>query len=294
MSDTENDRHAAVLEAIGLANGEKPATPPAEATIPPVEETQAAPAEDAEELEDDSASSDGTDTPAQPRKKPGVHQRIDELTREKYDAIRRADALAMQLALIEQERNAKAPPTPIAEGKPELASFETYEDYAEALTDWKLNERLKVMQAQQKENAVKQQFVERSVAFDTRVAEFEKEVPGGWAEAANAPIPTTPAMLEVIHTSDKGPWVAHYLAKHPQEAIAIAQMSPLATARALGKIEAQLSAPAPAPRVSPRTVSQAPPPPAALPSGASNVKKSLKDETIAEAAARIRAWEASH
>ena len=49
-----------------------------------------------------------------------------------------------------------------------------------------------------------------------------------------------PHITDTILESDRGPEVAYYLAQHPDKAEAINAMSPIAAARAIGRIEASL------------------------------------------------------
>lgn len=51
----------------------------------------------------------------------------------------------------------------------------------------------------------------------------------------------TPAMAAAIHESESGALLAYHLAKNPTKALTIANMQPLAAARAIGKLEAELS-----------------------------------------------------
>ena len=83
-------------------------------------------------------------------------------------------------------------------------------------------------------------------------------------------VPISPAMADAIRDSEVAPKLIRELAANKNEALRIAQLSPLAAARELGRMEARiLSAPKPAP---PRTISQAPEPVKPLtPEGATEV-----------------------
>jgi hypothetical protein len=82
----------------------------------------------------------------------------------------------------------------------------------------------------------------------------------GFKEEALA-FPCPPALAETIFESDLSGPLLYYFSEHPTEGRAIAAMEPLAAARAVGKLEAQLSAVSSTPATSPsKTVSSAPDP----------------------------------
>lgn len=259
----------------------------AQAAQPEVAEAeQAEVAEDADEQNEPEAEAapDGKDAPAPPKPK-GVGKRIDELTRDKYDAIRRAEMAEQRLYALEQERIARQTPQTqaIPQGKPTLEAFGyDQEAYTEALTDWKVQERFQALQAQQQQAQQQQKVVETLTKFQERVASVD---PDEWQWAVEANPPTSPVMLEVIAESEVGPQLGIYLAKHPDEAAAIARMPPAAAARSLGRIEERLSAPVAPNPVPPKTVTKAPAPVSTL-RPAAPIKKDLgdmdMDEYIAE------------
>ncbi len=206
-----------------------------------------------------SAPSDGNDPPATPKNK-GVGKRIDELTREKYDAIRERDHWREQAQRV-------APPQPqptqaAYEGRPTLEMYgHDYEAYTEALTDFKVNERFRGQEQQRQQAEQQQRVQDQHTRFRQQIDELEREIPGAWAEAVNAPVPTSPVMLEALADSDVGARLGYYLAQHLDEAAAIAGMSPIAAVRAIGRIEAELKAPkAAAPPRPPQSVTKAPAP----------------------------------
>lgn len=262
--------HQADIAAEQAAPAE---TPDAEA--PEVEGEEAAEESDEQNDTEAEAASDRDDPPAKPKPK-GVGKRIDELTRDKYDAIRERDYWREQA-----QRLTQPPPAAqaVSQGKPTLEQF-GYDQaaYTEALTDWKVQERFEALQAQQQKQAEEQKVAETLKTFKERVAAVDPEE---WRWAVEVNPPTSPAMLEVIAESEVGPQIGIYLAKHPDESAAIAAMSPIAAARALGRIEAQLSAPV-APRPSPpKPIPKAPAPVSTL-RPAAPIKKDLGEMDMHE------------
>ncbi len=298
MSDTDTDRHAAMIEAIGAANGEVK-----EAVKPPVDtgegkdtlplEAKAAPAAPADKVTGDPATSDGTEPPAAPPKK-GLQDRFDELTREKYEERRAREAAEANLAALQRQIQAQQQPAPATKAKPTLEQFGYDQDaYEEARDEWVATQVEQRVSQRFEQAAVQRQQHEKLGKFEARITAFEQESPGAWEEVMKSPVQPTQIMREAVAESEVGPKLAYHLAKHLDEAFAISQMPPLQQALAMGRLESKLLTPSAQPRAPAKTVTQALPPPSALPSGTSTVKKSLADETIAEAQARIRSYEAN-
>ena len=96
-------------------------------------------------------------------------------------------------------------------------------------------------------------------------------------------LPMSPAMAETLMESEKGPEVAHYLLANREAAQRIKEMSPLAAARELGRIEATIALP------QSRKQTQAPPPPSTVSGTVKGPSKSPENMNMREYAA----WRAS-
>ena len=95
--------------------------------------------------------------------------------------------------------------------------------------------------------AVRQQAqATREQALDANVDSYRERIPDidviFKQPREGGPI-VSDAMAAVIYESDAGPLIAYHLAKNPDEARRISTMPPLAAARALGRLEADLSMP---------------------------------------------------
>lgn len=296
-------RQAAILatEAAIAAKTPEPA-PVANEPVDPVIADSAPHAEivsdDDEHFVEDSAPSDaGADPTARPRKKPGVHQRIAEITREKHEERREREAAQRERDYWREQAQQSQRPQPVpqtqaTQGKPTLEAYNwDQEAYFEALADYKAEQRLQGYRAEQQQAEYQRSLQAQKRQFDERVAAFEKEMPGAWEEAARAPLTITQPMAEVIANSEKGPWIGHYLATHLDEAHAISQQSPYAQAAALGRIEASLTR-APAPSALPRnTVTRAPAPAPVVTSPSASGSSALRgiEDHIAAVRAQKRA-----
>jgi hypothetical protein len=216
---------------------------------PKVEETKDEPKAEVQQETQEEVRDDKTDE-GQERDESGkfkpknaTQARIDELTRQKHEAAREA---AYWRGLAESQRAAKETTQDRPTGKPSADSYENHEDFVEALTDWKLEQKLAEHDSRQQERAKASTWQERATAARAEMPDFEEVM-------ASSTAPMSHAMAEAIKESEMGPKVAYHLAMHPEEAARLANMSPTSAIREIGKIEATLSAakaaPAPAPRV---------------------------------------------
>lgn len=212
----------------------------------------------------------------------GLQRKINKLTRKAGDAERTArEAQLERDLLLERLRHyeqPKADPAPKAEnGKPTLEQFDYDQDaYLEALADWRVDQRLTAEREKAEQQKAEQQTRERFRSLAEKEAAFAAEHPDYEDVAKDPSVPITPVMAEVIMESDIAPAIAYYLGQHVEEAASIAQMTPAAAGRAIGRIEASLSAPVSAPGQPPRKVTQAPPPVTTL-NSAAPISKSLED-----------------
>ena len=232
---------------------------------------------DTQNQPEDSADSESGDAPAKPRKKPGVHQRIDELTRERRQAERDRDywreqaQRQLQGLPPTQQPPPSAPAAEAASGNDEPTLESCDFDVAEFNRrhyQWLRDQDRKQEQAQQRQRALS----EREAAFRAEHPDYDEV-------ARNPELPITKAMAEEIMEADNAPAIVYYLGQNPQEAAAIAQMSERAMGRAIGRLEAKLSAqaapPPPTQQPPPKPVTRAPAPVTTL-SGAPAVTKSYE------------------
>ncbi|HEU4707931.1 MAG TPA: hypothetical protein VFS17_01330, partial [Methylophilaceae bacterium] len=151
----------------------------------------------------------------------------------------------------------KDEPAAKPEGKPKQEDFATYEDYLEALAKHTVAEERRKAEAEAEEAKEKQTREAKAKTYAERAEKARERMPD-FDDVVDQDLPVSRAMIEVIMESDIGPDLAYYLGKNPDEATRIAQLSPIAAARELGKIEAKLT---PADKTDPPKPSDAPKPP---------------------------------
>lgn len=174
----------------------------------------------------------GADEAAAPKRKPGVHNRIDELTRQKHEALREAEYW--------RKRAEEARAT-------DLDAL----DYDDALV-------AKVRMAERDERAdAATQVAQQAVA--QQFAALEESARQKWADydavSRNPNVPITPDMADLIRDSELGPELAYHFGKNPAEAAKYAVLSGKQLAREMGRLEARLEAPKPLPKQPPAPIS---------------------------------------
>ena len=181
----------------------------------------------------------------------GVQKRIDRAVREKYEAQAEAKMLKERLDRIEQniqERVAK----PIDNSEPRIDNFDDFDQYVAAKAEWiaskKINETLNERERRSAEERAAAAHYQAVDGWNQRLEKATAELPDFKEVIESSDVPMSDFMRDAIIDSDLGPKVAYWLANNPDEAKKIASMSPLATVKAIGRIEERLESQAKAPK----------------------------------------------
>ena len=197
-------------------------------------------------------------------------------TQEEVDAlIGKRLARAKDSWTREQTRQAPEPkPEVAAPAKPIPQSYNSTEEYIEAVAEWKADQRIEAKLSDREKtqreahNRTAQaqahaQYAQKETLARVQYPDFDDVV-------YDPAVPITEAMAFAIHTDDRGPDIAYHLGKHPEEAARIARLSPFLQAKELGRLSAKLpDTPAP-------TKSAAPEP---IPAGKANGLKPVLETT---------------
>jgi hypothetical protein len=237
----------------------------------------------------------------EPKQAKGVQKRLDELTKQREEERARAEKaeqlLERMTGLVEQLSGKKEPttPEPAAEGEPVKPNRNDYPDpdawesalvdYADKRAAWTAKREVETMQRQQREEsqaaAIEQGMLKARDEYAARVQEAKTKIPD-YDEVANSPDVSVPIpVAHAIINSEHGPQLQYYLAKHPERAQALFNMTPPQQLIALGLMVAEMQAPVKPPvSAAPRPIS-----PIASP-GESSLPKSLEDMSMEEYAAK--------
>lgn len=211
-----------------------------------------APAESKEptEIHEASGTSEKGENQEERTEKPGkdgFQKRIDKLTKDRADAKRERDYwrdLALksdQKPQLESKAETKKE-TAIADGRPNKDDFRTHEDYLEALTDWKADQKIDKKLAdrdqQQKQDSLRAEMEKSKKAHRDRVDAFRK-THEDFNEVLEdiADFRLSSSLERALLESDNGPELMYEFAKNPAELERINALDPAAQARALGRFE---------------------------------------------------------
>lgn len=192
---------------------------------------------------------------AQKKDKSDVQKRIDTLTRRRYELEGRNEELEYELARMkrrmaaiesgDQEAAKPAAAPAVDSEKPNRDTFNTYEDWVEAVSLYNAKKALR----EDKDESLRQQ---QAVQQTTVVENWNKSLEGARAKyedfdtVVGSDLKIPQVAFNAIVDSPVGPDVAYFLGQHPDIATGLAKLSPVACVRAIGRIEAQFEIKAPA------------------------------------------------
>jgi hypothetical protein len=120
-------------------------------------------------------------------------------------------------------------------GKPSIANYANVEDYVEAVSDWKLNQRDAARNAETQNSSQKAMFdkTEKMYAEASKIKGFDRE--------SFDELPLSSAVAHAIIDSDIPAKLMAYLASNPDEAERISGLSQTRQAAEIGKIEVKIA-----------------------------------------------------
>ena len=127
--------------------------------------------------------------------------------------------------------------------KPKPEQFESYDDYVEALADYKAEQAFN-RRTEQSQTQTRQQMAQREeerlltkAKRDAEEAAKRYEDFGEVVKGVNLP----PDTLKAMYASEVGPDLAYYLGKNPSELERITELSPQRQIMELGKLEVKIA-----------------------------------------------------
>lgn len=146
-------------------------------------------------------------------------------------------------AEFEQVKSSKTEPVKV-EGKPSLDQYESYDDYTEALADWKYKVNDAEKSAKQEAEKVTQRRSEIQKSFIERIEKFKESTPDYDEVVADiADMDLSTAVFEAVAESDLSAELTYYFGNNIDDLERINKLTPLHAAREIGRIEAKLSTP---------------------------------------------------
>ncbi len=221
-----------------------------------------------------------------------VQKRIDQITRQRYDAERQASEYALQLQQAQWERQALEQRLQAHEAQrnlPDPRQYATPEDYHYAIAQQQQQAALQQQEQFNQQQARQQQAIRQQQAMQQHQAYIQSNVTTLTAEGAakyqdfdavisNHALPdlnrSHPAVLAALFSSEKKADIAYYLGKNPAEAHKLAALPPINQIAEIGRIEARLSS---------GVASKTPPKPlSSAPTGTSSATRNLGSMSMRE------------
>lgn len=198
------------------------------------------------EPEEIAATPEQTEDEERPKRRSRAEERINALTKEKYDAQKRAEAAEQRMTQIEQYFQQQQAPVDLSM-MPKLSDFDYDENrYNQAIAQWHAGQRQSWEQEQQERQqqaALHQQELQRQAALQAKVAAGVEKYPDFMQKVFDPNLPrladVSPAAFEAVLDSDQAPEVAYYLANNPQEVYGFASLTPIQAIRKVAQIEAK-------------------------------------------------------
>lgn len=192
----------------------------------------------ADVAEPETAVVEQEETEEQPEKRKGGYQRkIDRLERQLEQAI----------AALSTNRPAPAAepiPEPVAPGRPKAEDFDSHEEWVDALTDYKIDQRESKMQAKREAETKAAEQSKQQNTFQSKFQQAKTAHPDfeELFEDNADQTPSSPSMNQAVIESDHGHELMYFFLKNPDEAKRIALLPPSAAFREIGKLETRFEA----------------------------------------------------
>jgi hypothetical protein len=210
-------------------------------------------------------------------KKPAEPKRSNHDDRRWHKLLQERAEYKAKVELYEQlQRQSQSKP---GSERPARENYSNDEDYDDALTDWKLEQKLEPMQRkiieQHQAQQIEQAWEDKLSKAKAEYSDFDSVI-----EESND-IPVTPIMAQAIKTSDLGADIAYFLGKDPEYATKIARMDSISAIREIGRIESYVEYEK-TQKAKPAQVSKAPAPITPPKAGTTQGPKNLEDMSPAE------------
>jgi hypothetical protein len=210
---------------------------PAEAVV------ENAPTEPTETSNQSEPKAESEATATEEKKNPKLEKRFSDITKQREEARAEAkrerearESLETRLRELESKAQPKAPEA-AEEPKPE--QFSDMYEYAKALTDYRVEQRLqeeKVRESQAKAEAERQKVIN---TWADRVKAAKSEMPDFEDMVGSADVVVSNEVRDAIFESEVGPRILYHLAENPEIAEKLQGMTVTGALRAIGKLEAQ-------------------------------------------------------
>jgi hypothetical protein len=217
---------------MGLADS-KPSEAAPVAEPPEVDNGQSEPVEASEEA-----------TTTEDRKRnPKLEIRFEKITKQREEAREEArkerEARESLEAKVRELESRSQPPKAQSFEEPRPEQFTDMYEYAKALTDYKVDQRLSEEKQKSEQARIEAQRQEVINSWTKRVQAAKSEIPDFEAMVGSADVTVSNEIRDAIFESDVGPQILYHLAENPEIAEKLQGMTVTTALRTIGKLEAQ-------------------------------------------------------
>lgn len=152
-------------------------------------------------------------------------------------AEERAARFERELARYKNQPEAK----PANEGKPARADYESDEAYAEAMVEWRVEERFRAKEAKEAQERAERAQSEIVANAEKRIAAARELVPDWQEVVASADVPVPPYIAAYMQESELLAELGYHLAQNPEILENLSEMTPHRALVEIGKIESKLT-----------------------------------------------------
>ncbi len=163
--------------------------------------------------------------------------------RTEYWTDAKKDARAAHFQGREPAQPAGEPPSKVepATAKPVEGDFENYNDFTEALTDWKVDVKMAEYDAEAARKETDGDYADKRANLVEKL-EKGRELHDDYDELVNDPIvPITEGMIDILAETEHPAEIAYHLATNLGLCTKISRMAPQAAAVAIGNIETKIT-----------------------------------------------------
>ena len=236
----------------------------------PVAAVEKAPAEpvQSESVQDEASNEAATAEDQERKPNPKIERRFSEITKQREAARQEAERerqARMDLENKLKDMEAKLKPAPQepteADPKPKPEQFSDMFEYAEALSEWTADKRIKEEKAKEVAQKVEQERQKTMETWSNRVNDFREKTPDFDDLVGSADVTVSNDVRDAIFESDVGPQILYHLAENPDIAKKLQGMTAIGALRMIGKLEAKFEdSPTPTPKETAVKTTKAPPP----------------------------------
>jgi hypothetical protein len=217
---------------MGLADS-KPSEAAPVAEPPEVDNGQSEPVEASEEA-----------TTTEDRKRnPKLEIRFEKITKQREEAREEArkerEARESLEAKVRELESRSQPAKAQSSEEPRPEQFTDMYEYAKALTDYKVDQRLSEEKQKSEQARIEAQRQEVINSWTKRVQAAKSEIPDFEAMVGSADVTVSNEIRDAIFESDVGPQILYHLAENPEIAEKLQGMTVTTALRTIGKLEAQ-------------------------------------------------------